>query len=409
MNTDIKNKHSYFEQIEDFCTILLYLSFILFSTNSFGIFYMMGLVAIIYLLHSMSKQFSISFHKGLFHRYVFFIALFCLLSSIWAQQSSYAIEKGITLLGLLVVFSLLYEVYYNSPERLLTCLMWAGFILSIYTIMFVGVDSLTDTIEDESRLESSFANVNVIGMCCSTSVLLTLYFWKIKKKIINILLCVPTIFVIAGSGSRKALVLLVLGVILIILLQSNNNKRQISSGKKFLGFFGSFIVLGVVLYVIGKTGLFGGTLSRMDGMIASITGEGNTDSSSLQRAHYRLLGFQQFLETPILGMGMGNPRLLALQYTGRDCYLHCNYAEVAAGGGIVGLILIYWIYLKIWKAEYKARKRDRYAILMLILILLNLILDYGYVSYYSKNNMFVVLILCIHYETIKKKELSYVK
>ena len=99
---------------------------------------------------------------------------------------------------------------------------------------------------------------------------------------------------------------------------------------------------------------------------------------------------------------MGNPRLLALQYTGNDCYLHCNYAEVAAGGGVIGLALVYWIYVKLWKAEYSVRHTDPYASIMLLLIFLNLILDYGQVSYYSKSNLFVLLILCIHYESIRR-------
>lgn len=397
----MKNSYSLVEIVEDLCTMLLYLSFIIFSTNAAGIFYMIGLVTATYLLHCMSNGLKLPFHKGIFQRYLFLIAIYCLLSSIWAQQSSYAIEKGVTLLELLVVFSILYEVYSGFPERLLQCIKWAGFILAIYTILFVGLDNLTDTIGEEGRLENSFANVNVIGMCCSTSILLAFFFRRMKKSLVDVILCVPALFVIAGSGSRKALVMLIIGLFYIVLIQHKANKQD-SSIKKLLRVFGGLMVLFVLFYVMTKIGLFGGTLSRMDGLIASITGKGDADSSSILREYYRFLGFQQFLETPFLGMGMGNPRLLALQYTGNDCYLHCNYAEVAAGGGMIGLALVYWIYVKLWRTEYSVRHTDPYASIMLLLIFLNLILDYGQVSYYSKSNLFVLLTICIHYESVTK-------
>lgn len=405
MTENKKYQHAIIETVEDLFTALLYLSFIVFSTNSYGVFYMIGLVIIILFLHCLSGKFKFSFHVGLFHIYVLLIAIYCLLSGFWAQQSIYAIEKGLTLLELLIVFSILYEVYYNSPERLLKCIMWAGFLLSIYTVLYVGIDNLSDTIEDEGRLENSFANINAIGMCCSTSVLLVVYFERIKKNILYILFCIPSIIIIAGTGSRKAFVMLVLGILIILFLQQSEKKIHISSGEKIFSILSVFIVGCALFYVISKTGIFQGTLSRMDGLLASITGKGSADSSSIIREYYRVLGFKQFLKTPILGMGMGNPRLLALHYTGNDCYLHCNYAEVAAGGGIVGLFFVYWIYFPLWKTEYRKCKTDRYAAIMLVFIILNLILDYGQVSYYSKSNLFLIMALCVHYESIRRKKL----
>lgn len=407
MNSNIKYRSSNLELLEDLCTILLYLSFIVFSTNSLGIYYMITFVSVIYLLHCLCTRFQLSFHKGVFHCYILLISIFCLLSAIWAQQSSYAIEKGLTLLELLAIFSLLYEVYYYTPERLLKCLKWAGFILSIYTIIFVGIDNLSDTIGNEGRMENSFANVNVIGMCCSTSVLLAFFYGRIKRSMIDMILCLPALFIVAVSGSRKALIMLVLGLIYIILSQRKGENNSGSARKRILSIIGATLFLVIFIYVIAKTGLFSGTLSRMEGLIASITGKGDADSSSILREYYRYLGFEQFLKTPILGIGMGNPRLIALQYTGNDCYLHCNYAEVAAGGGIVGLVLIYWIYIKLWKAEFKTIKSDQYASMMLFLILLNLVLDYGMVSYYSKSTIFIILILCLHYESIMRKRKAF--
>ena len=77
-------------------------------------------------------------------------------------------------------------------------------------------------------------------------------------------------------------------------------------------------------------------MERMEGLIALFTGEGVIDSSSNVRSELQEIGFSTMLEHPF-GIGIGCPHILALQKTGYDFYLHCNYAEIAAGGGYIGL------------------------------------------------------------------------
>lgn len=345
------------------------------------------------------KHNGLDFHFGEFHAYMFIFALYSLISSLWAREPAYAIEKGITLLELLVVFSMLYACYYRAGiERLLKIIMWSGLILGIYTVIFVGVDTLRDTLQDESRLENSFANINVIGMACCSSTIIALYFFKQEKNLINLVFCIPALFVVAGSGSRKALVMLILGILFIFLYQ-NKDKR---SKFKFRKIIVSLITLVVVFYIAAESGLFAGSLNRFDGLIASFTGEGKVDSSSALRSFYRLLGFGQLLETPLLGIGMGNARLLALAYTGHDCYLHCNYAELAANGGVIALILYYWIYIPILRNEWAASKYNYLAPLILVIVVIHLVMDYGAVSYYSKTTYFLLMVVMLHLNEVNK-------
>ena len=393
------------EKLKDLVTVLLYLSFVVFSTNSFGIYYMIGLVLIILLIHAFSKGISTSFHIGLFHKYMLLLSLFCFVSCIWAVKPGLAIEKGFTLLELLLAFAILYETYYDSStDRLLAIIMWGGFFLSIYTLLFVGIDNLQETLDEGERLENSFANVNVIGMCCSTSVLIAYYLFQKQKNWLDVIMCIPCIIIIAGSGSRKAFLMLVLGILYLTIFRADLSKSKNVISNLFKMAFSIAIVIIVVL-AVSKLGLFGGTLERMDEMFASFTGKGEADSSSLIRKYYRYIGFQQFSQTPILGMGMGNARLLVQQYTGKDTYLHCNYAEIAASGGVVGLILVYWIYINFLIKEVRYRKVNDTSTIIILLILLNLIMDYGRVSYYSKDFYFIMMMLCLHYEKTNTKTL----
>lgn len=395
------------DKIMDLLTMLLYVSFVILSNDSMGVVYMVVIILLIYFIHASKHGSFIPKHYCIFHKYMLLIALFCMFSVIWAERGEYAIEKGITLLELLLAFTLLYETYYKCDiKRLLTIVMWSGFLLSIYTISFVGIENLQDTIDSGERLENSFANVNVIGMICSTSILLCYFFWKINKNIVDVVMCLPCLLVVAGTGSRKALVMLIIGLLVLSFFNPSVRSYGVTRILKLLF---SVLSLFLVVFLVAKSGVFGGTMDRMDGLVASLTGKGEEDSSSMIRSYFRMIGFRQFFETPLLGIGMGNACLLAFEYTRRDCYLHCNYAEVAANGGVVGLFLVYWIYVKLIRSELRVLRTDPYAVIILLFIILNLILDYGKVSYYSKDTYFMIMIFCIHYESLKQNDFHFLK
>ena len=100
---------------------------------------------------------------------------------------------------------------------------------------------------------------------------------------------------------------------------------------------------------------------------------------------------------------MGNGRLLALEATNHDCYLHCNYAEIAACGGIVGLVSFYGIYLYIIIKEFKYLAIDKYAVIVLTVILCKLMTDWGAVNYASKSTYFLFMMYFSHLKICKRK------
>lgn len=391
--------------ISDILMVLLYMSFTLFSNEVLGIYGMIVLLIVIFFVYiSSGKKFNL--HWSTFHWYILTFAIFSFISLLWSRNPQYAIEKGITLLSILACFTILYAVYYNaSISRLLTIIMWGGFFIAIYSIFYYGLSFLGQTLEEESRLENKFANVNTIGTLCSLTVILSYYFFKERRKYSYLLLILPTILIVAGSGSRKAFVMVILGVLAITLFIGNSTKKYNTNKTKTIILTSIIIVL--ISFIILQTGIMNGTLLRMDGLISSFTGEGEIDSSTLIRMKLRALGFTQLQHTPFLGIGMGNARNLALSETGMDVYLHCNYAELAANGGIIGLFLYYWIYFKIIYVEWKHVKYNNYSILIFIIILLQLIMDWGSVSYYSKSTYFILMVAMLHIRRFKTNKRLY--
>lgn len=389
----------FIDTVTDILATLLYTSFVIFAEDAKGVYSMIALIFAIFFINFARSPGNFKLHLGIFHYYIISLALFSYLSALWAIRPDLAFEKGTTLMSILVLFSILYSIYYHSSiERLLKIIMWSGFILSIYTISFYGLDQLQIILNSGRRLNNEFANVNEIGMACSTSVLIAVYFFKKNKKIIDIVFCVPAIMIVAGTGSRKALVMLILGLIFIFLHQQNKS----NGFKRYFKLIFAIAITCIVVYSILQLDIFAGSLERIDGLIASITGKGEIDHSTYLRDIYRTVGFKQFNDTPFLGIGIGNARLLAIAATGDNCYLHCNYAELAASGGMVGLILYYWIYIPIIRKEFLSLRTNNLSSIILLLTLIHLVMDYGCVTYYTKSTFFFMLIVLLHYNRLKE-------
>ena len=121
--------------------------------------------------------------------------------------------------------------------------------------------------------------------------------------------------------------------------------------------------------------------------------ETRSSSDAWIRLAYVRLGMQLFREHPILGIGIANANIYTSSYYGHNHYLHNNYVELLACGGIVGFLIYYSVWAWLLVTFIKCRKqRSREYDICLVLLLIHIAMDYGAVSYYSKET-FVFLLL----------------
>lgn len=201
---------------------------------------------------------------------------------------------------------------------------------------------------------------------------------------------IPAIVLIGLSGSRKTLVLAAAGFVILVMKRfgSKNIAKTVIQ----------WSLLGVLILVLFRflltLPIFEAVKARMVGLIAMVTGVGEVDHSTWLRQQYIALGLEQFWKTPLLGIGIDNARFLVETALGRRTYLHSNYVELLADGGIVGFFCYYAMYLyPLWIFYRYRRDRDPYLILCVVLMLLFLVMDYGLVSYYSKSTYFYLSML----------------
>lgn len=385
-------------------TVAWFSSSILFERETMGRYMLLGIAVVIFLLYTYKNKGRVRLAITPWHCFIAMFAVFCYLSSLWALNAGDAIQKGTTITLILLCFSMVYMHYLqeNTVKQMISAIKWAGYVVSIYAILFYGFDNLITMLNNEDRINSVFSNVNTIGMLCALAVVIEVYELSRNEKLtISLLFSLPSIIIIAATQSRKALLFAAAGIVLVFITKSIKDEKNIT------GFFRVLCALAVSILgiiVILQLPMFAGVLDRINMMLAAVTGEGTVDSSTALRTNMTRLGWEQFLQHPIGGVGIGCPYILSAQYLHKNTYLHNNFAELLAGGGIIGFFLYYGMYIYIITnlIKYRNYAETEYWLCMIMVILL-LIMDYGMVSYYSKETYFYFMMLFLEVKILRKR------
>ena len=354
-------------------TFLLYCSFVILDNTSYGASFMLGLAIFVIGISNLHFKFT---------PYLLFTLQFCLYcyaTTFWALNGRMTITMGNTILQTIIVMSVFYTAFSPMKDNintLIKIIMFAGYTVVVYTYFFYGFGSILSLSSDSSRIGNTYNNVNVIGMLAALTVIIHFYLHLFEKKRKDIFFVIPAIIIVGATESRKAIFMVVVGVFLLFFFKARLGPRH--NMLPIIKFLAAGVVIAILVESLAHTGLFSGASERVQGLIASITGEGEVDSSTSLREYYRQVGWDQFLKTPVAGIGINNSSVL-LSMVGSDhiTYLHCNYAELAACGGLLGLISYYSIHVYLMVNELKYIKIDKSAIFFVIWLFLMLTTDWA--------------------------------
>lgn len=390
-------------------TTALFVLFILFDTYTWGKYAFIGLSICIFMLGCGINNGKIGIR---FTQYITFNVLFIgftLLSSLWAISASDSVVMARTLMRIFICAYMVYITYLNTPEldemMLLRSVMWAGYIVSLYSLSFYGLDRMIVAGSSNLRISNEFANVNTIGLACALSCVIQINFKCLSSKkhfSPSALLMIPSVVVIAATQSRKALVFLIVGVLGYAFIKAQKSLKSIFI-KGFKIMFG-ILILSFVFYWILQLDIFEGIRERMEGMLNAGFGNGQVDHSTIVRNNLKTLGIEWFLRYPLGGIGIANPHILANYYYSFDAYLHDNFVELLCGGGIIGFGVYYSMYVYLFIQLWKYRKTDKQRVTFFAMWLgLMFAMDYGMVSYYGKSNNFYLMIHFFYVFQLKQK------
>ncbi len=343
--------------------------------------------------------------------YLLLFLAFCYASTWWARDPSLASSKinGVFFNGIAI---LVMNICYNNQNRMnkvedfIKIVLYGGYVIVLYIFVRFGVGGIMRMAANDERLTNELLNANTLGLCAAYSLVINFYYILSRRKFQWAdLLMVPAFVLLIVSQSRKAILVVVLGVIGAYLLKNIGVKKN---AQKYLKILLGMLVITAVMVFVARLEVMAPIMNRIYEIFEMMAGLGKRGvNSAWIRFAYTELGLQLFKENPLLGIGIGNANIYTQMYYGHNHYLHNNFIELLACGGLVGFGIYYSIYAYFLWVFWKNRKyRDMEYNICLLLLVLVLIMDYGAVSYYSKSTYFMLFVFWLEARKLKRAEIQ---
>jgi len=267
-------------------------------------------------------------------------------------------ESIITINQYLNCFLAFYLIFYflseiESREEFVIGLLFALLLFEIYfSFSPILQDLSTDGIKYRSVKYSGLAaNVNITSFSIVLKLPILFYLISkvktlLKKILLSILLTIIlyTTFILGTRGAFLGLIICFGVYFFFIIINYKTIKNQLS------GLF--LIAFSVILSVTFNlnTDFKGGSISVIDR--ASSISISTTDGSVNQRLRYYKHGLSQFLETPFLGIGVGNWKLKSIGYDKNNIkqytvpyHAHNDFIQILAEQGVFGFLCYVMVFL----------------------------------------------------------------
>lgn len=264
-------------------------------------------------------------------------------------------------------FLLLYPIFSSFTILVLSCYLYlqnamkASIVFSIGLLSYVMFAVLSGNyIEDASgavRLTGSI-HMNQLGQAGGFCLFMLLILKQhIKKQALMkfILLSIIPLYGIIQAGSRNAFIMLVFAS--FTLLFSKTLSSKISIGKIF-----RLLILGIISYLLFNF--------LLENTAAGQRLLGTSEQAEMQntmyqtgtfldflgdRGWYYYVGFQNFIENPLFGIGMWN----FAHYNNAIFPLHTEYMVHITEGGIIASSLYFYFIFRIGKGLVQINSKER--------------------------------------------------
>lgn len=316
--------------------------------------------------------------------------LIIIIGYFWSPIQSETFTRWLTIFQLTILLILLSH-YLDTPLKLQQAvmgLMVSYIVLGLYMIYEYGFSILiSGSIE---RLGNEISQINILGMSLSTGVVFAFYYFYQRRKKYMIFIVILLSVLSSLTGSRKAIVIMLIGIVLILFQDIKVDKKR---------FFRNMIVVIIFAILLSSLSFFDLVFDRIESALTVLSGKGELDGSTRLRLKMIETGLDAFMDRPILGTGVESFQYYWFEISGKRTYSHNNYIELLVSGGVVAFLIYYGTYfyllINVW------RRKSKLTVLLSSILLITVIVDFFVVSYYFKDTYVMLAIYfayVYHYE-----------
>ena len=372
------------------------------DTIKYGQFITFLALVLMVISSSRKRELSFTIVKSKFLLFLATFTVFCALSMLWAQNPSRSFIVVRRMIIILIEISIAYSCLYNkiSTNEFLKVFMYGGYLIILYSTMRYGLSSIITALSESTRMTNEYINANTLGMCAAYSIVINIYFIIYEKLSIHDLFMIPSLVIIAVSGSRKSILIVILGFLMIIIMKNIHNKKFIYGILRTA--IGIVVVICLVMF-LSRLPIFALLNDRMSGIWSVINGTAQKGTAGYIRMIYNQIGWDVFKNHPFLGIGIYNSNRYVSQYAGH-VHFHNNFIELLACGGIVGFFAHYIMYIDLFGEFWKARNhRTKEYDICVILLLIRFLMGYGHIQYNQISNYIYLLAFSLLIVDINKQ------
>lgn len=306
-----------------------------------------------------------------------FVAL-CGISCLYAASTGYATTAFVSMVKVLIFSFMLCNVV-NTQGQMKAAMSVYSLATVVLFIYLAATGKLN--MEEGERLGTELTgNANIFASVFMIAAMCSVYFVFFSKarsvKILFFAVFVTQLVALALSGGRKFFltpIVLFAGV----QIMRTDKKGRVRLLKNLLPVAVALAILWWALFNVEF--LYDAIGYRMEGLVASLTGEGKVDASTSVRKNMVEKGLELWAESPVWGHGINN--FGALTHWG--VYAHNNYVELLCGVGLLGTVAYYayyaYVLIKLFKSKIPTLQKSYWSLALLGF----LVFDIGAVSYDS--------------------------
>ena len=327
--------------------------------------------------------------------------LYTTLSICWTE-SDVGVQDYFVRLTLLIslYYVFRFNIYSASDIRMiLKSVMIGTVVFCLYMIIYYSPSVIFSSLISGGRLGSEINQKNSIGIYCSVTNTVILYFALYEKKTKYLFMFPVTLLIQFVCGSRKGFVLFFVGMFMILFFRSGRKKALFIIVSAVTA-----IVFVNICYAYESSNIFFRRMTQLFSVLFSDESAG--DNSAIVRKRMMEYGWELFLKKPVFGGGT-----LAFEYQYSLLYgarrpPHTTYLQILVAYGAVGFSLFYGSFVYALKNFFTAmRNRKKMAVVLLTLAFIFLINDFG-ANMLTSKYMYIFLAVFVSYCDIVKENES---
>lgn len=308
--------------------------------------------------------------------YILF-SLFSLCTALWSDYPDRVLDVVVRRIQIILLLFCLSQTYATrkGAERCFKLISWAASFCVIYVF---SQTEFSDWFTVRFGETVTLLNTNVMGMALTVTTLITLYFAYYEKQrlyyVFFAIQCLATVL----TGSRKSVIAVFIGFALLVFLKDKSIKLLLRVVLVILS------LVAAVYAIMNVPELYKLIGRRFETMLGYLR-ETDYDNSMYLRELFIDYAKQFFTKHPLLGNGDASFSRMIEKVIDRNAYAHNNYYEVLTDFGLVGFIMYYsmYVYMIIKLIRMVFFDGNNGAKLMLTIMTVVLICEYGIVLYYS--------------------------